>query len=126
MTCRVVLSLLALAAGLSAGCAGSSNDRRLPTSPSQELSADSGNASRPPQDPRPEPPPVTGTCVAERAQGAIGQPASPTLLERARVEATASVARYIRPNEAVTMEFLSGRLNLYLDERDVVHSVTCG
>jgi hypothetical protein len=127
MTCRAVLSLCALVAGLSSiGCTGSSNDRRLPTSPSQEQSADSGNASRPPQEPRPEPPPATGTCVAERAQGAVGQPASRTLLERARVEATATVARFIRPNEAITMEFSPGRLNLYLDERDIVRSVVCG
>jgi hypothetical protein len=64
--------------------------------------------------------------VADLAQWAVGRPASATLLERARVDATASIARFIRPNEAITMEYSPARLNLYLDERDIVRSVICG
>ena len=82
--------------------------------------------ARPPQPPGPEPPPATGTCVVEQAQWAIGRPASSSLLERARVDATASIARFIRPNEAITMEYSPARLNLYLDEQDVVRGVVCG
>ena len=48
------------------------------------------------------------------------------LLDRARDAAQASVARFIRPNEAITMEFAPWRLNLGLDAQDVVTSVTCG
>jgi hypothetical protein len=59
-------------------------------------------------------------------RGAIGQRATPALLERARVAATASTARFIRPNEAITMEYNGSRLNLYLNERDVVRGVICG
>jgi hypothetical protein len=115
-------------AGLSAiGCAGSSGRSPGPTAPSVEQNANSSDgATRPPQPPRPEPPPATSTCVAERAQWAVGQAGSAPLLERARVDATASIARFIRPNEAITMEYHVGRLNLYLDERGVVHGVVCG
>ena len=128
MSCRRVLSMGLLVAGLSSiGCAGAADVRPSPTSPSTEQQADSnGNVARPPQPPGPEPPPATGTCVVEQAQWAIGRPASSSLLERARVDATASIARFIRPNEAITMEYSPARLNLYLDEQDVVRGVVCG
>jgi hypothetical protein len=45
---------------------------------------------------------------------------------RSRTAAGASVARYLRPNEPITMEFLATRLNLTLDKNDVVVSVRCG
>jgi hypothetical protein len=48
------------------------------------------------------------------------------LLERARHAAQASVARFIRPSERITTEFSPSRLNLVLDEQDVVASVSCG
>jgi Peptidase inhibitor I78 family len=85
-----------------------------------------------PSDPRgpvppPQPtPPSSGTCDAAQAQWAVGEPASNDLLERARVAAKASIARFIRPNEPITMEFSPARLNLGLDKHDVVASVTCG
>jgi hypothetical protein len=48
------------------------------------------------------------------------------VLERARVSAGAESARFLRPNQPVTMEFLRSRLNLGLDARDIVRSVVCG
>jgi Peptidase inhibitor I78 family len=71
-------------------------------------------------------PPSSGTCDAAKAQFAVAQPASNDLLERARVAANASIARFIRPNEPITLEFSPARLNLGLDKHDVVASVTCG
>lgn len=128
MPCRRVLSISLAVVGLSAlGCA---ERRDAPSSPNAPSFDQGGNASdgatRPPQPPGPQPPPSTGTCVAEQAQWAVGRVGSASLLERARVDATASIARFIRPNEAVTMEFSPGRLNLYLDGRGVVHAVVCG
>ena len=126
MNCRRVLSLSVVVVGLSSiGCAGGSDVRPAPTAPSVDQNADSSE-SRPSQPPRPDLPPATGTCVAEQAQWAIGRAASRELLERARVDATASIARFIRPNEAITLEYSAARLNLYLDRRDVVHGVLCG
>ena len=117
-------------ASLSAiGCAGPSDGSPSPTAPSAEQRAGAGaddNAASPPQSPRPDPPPPAGTCVAEQARWAIGRVGSAALLERARVDATASIARFIHPNEAITMEYYAARLNLYLDGRGVVHAVVCG
>jgi hypothetical protein len=128
MTCRSVLSLGVVVLGLSAiGCAGGAAERLAPTAPSLDQNAgSSAGDTRPPQPPGPNPPPATGTCVAEQAQWTVGKPASATLLERARVDATASIARFIRPNEAITLEYSGARLNLYLNEREVVHGVVCG
>lgn len=61
-----------------------------------------------------------------KAQFAMGQAASDTLLERARVAAGAGIARYLRPGQPVTLEFNAVRLNLGLDERDRVNSISCG
>ena len=74
----------------------------------------------------PTPPPAAGTCNANQAQFAVGERASDNLLERSKTAAGASVARYLRPNQPVTLEYLATRLNLKLDEKDVVASVTCG
>jgi hypothetical protein len=128
MSLRSTLSIGVLFAALVvSGCSGAGESRTSPTSPSgQQNAGSSGGATRPPQPPRPDPPPLTGTCVASQAQGAVGERASAALLERARLAATASLARFIRPNEAITMEYSPARLNLYLDERDIVRSVVCG
>ena len=128
MSCRSVLFVGVLVIGLSStGCSGGSGLRRSPTSPSIDGNASSSEGTSPPtQPPAPGPPPAAGTCVADQAQWAIGRAASATLLERARVDSTASIARFIRPNEAITMEFSPARLNLYLDEHDVVRGVVCG
>ena len=128
MSCRSVLLVSALLVGLSTiGCTSGSNVRSSPSAPSTDGNASSSEGeARPPQPPSPGPPPGTGTCVADQAQWAVGRTASAALLERARVDATASIARFIRPNDAVTMEFSPARVNLYLDERDVVRGVVCG
>ena len=128
MRCRSVLSMGVMAACLWAvACGGGTDGRPAPTAPSPDQQADAdGNVARPPQPPGPQPPPATGTCVAERAEWAVGKAASAALLERARLDATASIARFIRPNEAITLEYSPARLNLYLDEHDIVRGVICG
>lgn len=60
------------------------------------------------------------------AQWAIGEAKSDALLERARVAAGAGSARFLRPNEPVTLEYVGSRLNLGLDLRDLVRTVVCG
>ena len=74
----------------------------------------------------PTPPVATDSCDAAKAAFAVGQPASDDLLERARAEAGARVARLLRPNQVITLEYSGWRLNLNLDVKDVVRSGTCG
>jgi hypothetical protein len=129
MASRSVLSmcLLAVVGLASLGCTSGTTGNRSPNAPSPEQNAGSSDgATRPPQQPRPDPPPLRGTCVADLARWAVGQRASATLLERARIASTASVARFIRPNEAITMEYSPARLNLYVNAREIVEGVVCG
>jgi hypothetical protein len=73
--------------------------------------------------PAPEPP---AQCRAEDARFAIGQPATPQLEAAARARSGAQSVRTLKPNQAVTLEFNGGRLNLVLDTRDRVTAVRCG
>jgi len=124
---------------LASACSGTSNRITAPT-PLAEGGTQPLRESPPPTAPqplpppvdrpappdRPSPPPASGTCDAERARFAIGEPAGDALLERARVAAGASTARVLRPNEPITTELNPSRLNLGLGDRDVVQAVHCG
>jgi uncharacterized protein YceK len=66
------------------------------------------------------------SCDASKAQWAIGQRATDELLEEARAAAGARTARFLRPNQPITMEYFGWRLNLGLNEQDVVRSANCG
>jgi hypothetical protein len=123
--------LIAAATGLLASACGSSNGLTSPTS--VESGAPVGSVTPPatgdrgPAPVAPPLPPDTGTCISAAAMWAIGQTASEALLERARVAAQASVARFIRAGQPITTEYLRSRLNLLLGERDdVVRSAGCG
>ena len=57
---------------------------------------------------------ASGRCEAKAAEFAIGKQASPQLLEQARARAGAQNARILKPNDMVTLEYRSDRLNLSL------------
>ncbi|MGE8068214.1 I78 family peptidase inhibitor [Pseudomonas sp. NPDC089569] len=65
-------------------------------------------------------------CEAKAAEFTIGKQASPELLEQARTRAGAQNARFIQPNDMVTLEYRSDRLNLNTDANRVVTRVNCG
>ena len=69
---------------------------------------------------------ASGRCEAKAAEFAIGKQASPQLLEQARARAGAQNARILKPNDMVTLEYRSDRLNLSTDANLVVNRVTCG
>ena len=115
-----VLTSMLLAACLTSACSSGNV-----TSPSEPIGSVTPPSDRPPTPP-PDPPPPSGTCDASKAQWAIGERATAEVLERARTAAQAATARFIRPNQAITMEFSPARLNLGLDRRDVVIGVNCG
>lgn len=92
------------AALLLAGCAGTNT-----------LNASSGSASGGDVQP----------CDAEKAESAVGQRANSGLVEQYRRLANAKTARPLRPHDVMTMEYDPTRLNLRLDDNDVVISVNC-
>jgi hypothetical protein len=126
MRFRAILlaSLFVAGSSLIIGCQGSDQNATSPTP------ADSSSGSADPADgspvPPPSAPPTSGTCDATKARLAIGKRASDELLERARLAAQARVARFLRPNQPITMEFLASRLNLNLNERGIVYTAYCG
>ena len=65
-------------------------------------------------------------CEAKAAEFAIGQKASPQLLEQARSRAGAQSARILKPDDMVTLEYRSDRLNLNTDDNLVINRVNCG
>ncbi|AOE61306.1 I78 family peptidase inhibitor [Pseudomonas corrugata] len=97
------LSIL-LAAGFLHGC--SSNTESSP----EPVAADTGYER----------------CEAKGAEFAIGKKASPQLLEQARSRSGAQIARILKPNDMVTLEYRSDRLNLNTDANLVVNRVNCG
>ncbi len=65
------------------------------------------------------------TCNADSVENIVGQKFSPGLLDTARQRAQAKLARALRPTDVITMEYNPQRLNLRLDEQDIVISVNC-
>jgi uncharacterized lipoprotein YajG len=83
----------------------------------------------------PAPPPATGTapaappagvCNAQGAQFAVGKTAGASVVEEARQRSGSYMARVLRPNQVVTMEFNAQRLNLDVNASGVVTRVRCG
>ncbi|WP_426206326.1 I78 family peptidase inhibitor [Pseudomonas sp. TWP3-1] len=65
-------------------------------------------------------------CEAQAAQFAVGKKASPELLEQARTKAGAQNARFLKPDDMVTLEYRSDRLNLNTDNALMVTRINCG
>lgn len=70
--------------------------------------------------------PPTGTCNAAAAQRLVGQPADNDLGFEAQRLTGARSLRWIRPGDAVTMDYRPDRLNIELDERHLVARFRCG
>lgn len=72
------------------------------------------------------PGPRGGVCDAAPAQRAIGQQSTASVMEKARVASGAAMARVLRPNQPVTLEFNHERLNLVIDAAGRITAVRCG
>ncbi|RDZ26651.1 I78 family peptidase inhibitor [Lysobacter silvisoli] len=72
-------------------------------------------------------PPEQMTCNAEAAKSAaLGKQATAEVVEKARSDAGASAARVLKPGQMVTMEFMEGRLNVDVDDKNVIVDLRCG
>ena len=76
--------------------------------------------------PVPDAPPVAGRCDADAAQHHVGHAATADMIEAARKDAGADRVRTLKPGQVVTMEYLAGRLNLYLDATGKIERIGCG
>ena len=65
-------------------------------------------------------------CDAAAAQGAIGKTATADTVERVRVDSHSRVVRMLHPGQMVTMEFSAERVDIRVDNNNVILAVTCG
>ena len=66
------------------------------------------------------------TCDAAAAQAFVGKVATAEVVEQARAAAGARTARTLAPGQMVTMDYRAGRLNLDVDDGNVITGVRCG
>lgn len=72
-------------------------------------------------------PPQSMGCNAEAAKpNALGKVASEAVVDRARRDAGAQMARVLKPGQMVTMEYREGRLNIDVDGANVIINLRCG
>lgn len=67
-----------------------------------------------------------GQCNASALQKLIGERASPALLDQARRQSGAAVARILRPGDIVTLEYNAQRLTLTTNDASEIQRVNCG
>ena len=68
----------------------------------------------------------TGTCNANWAQPLVGRSASTEVgVEAVRLSGARGI-RWIRPGDAVTMDYRPDRLNIELDANNRVAAIRCG
>lgn len=66
------------------------------------------------------------TCDATALQSQIGQKATQSVMEDLRTRSGSTTARILRPGQLVTMEYNATRLNLIVDDKDVMTAIRCG
>jgi len=74
-------------------------------------------------------PPVVGAgavCKADGLADLVGRPATAELGAQALERAGARTLRWIQPGTAVTMDFRQDRLDIHLDDHNLVKQLTCG
>ena len=77
-------------------------------------------------DPTPTPAPSAGCDAAAAKPAAIGKAATAAIVEQARIDAGARMARVLKPGQMVTMEYAEGRLNIDVDADNVITNLRCG
>lgn len=70
--------------------------------------------------------PGSGQCNADAVQWAVGQPNNQANFDRVWKESGAGLVRPIAPNQAVTMDYRADRVNLHLDEKNLITRISCG
>ena len=78
----------------------------------------------PPAEAPPSLPKAAG-CDAAAVQRYVGRIADAAIVEAARREAGAAIARTLSPGQMVTMEYRGDRLNLHIDDQRRITRVAC-
>ncbi|MCZ0927716.1 hypothetical protein L0636_10350 [Halomonas janggokensis] len=65
-------------------------------------------------------------CRLEDIQFALGAPIDGTSSDALAQQSGAQQVRVLRPEEAATLDHRPGRLNIHLDDNDVIEKLSCG
>jgi hypothetical protein len=79
-----------------------------------------------PMTPLPPPPVPMQQCMVDPARWALGKAATDDVVERVRIDTHSGVARVIHPNDVITMEYSSGRVNVKVNDRNAIIGLSCG
>ena len=71
-------------------------------------------------------PAAIASCFADAAQSAVGKIATADVVEQARKDAGADMARVLKPGQVVTTEYREGRLNVAVDADYLITSARYG
>ncbi len=83
-------------------------------------------AQSPPANSPPQHAPASGEkCDASNIEQFVGQPRSSGLEQQMLQVSHASTVRWVPPGTAVTMEYRSDRLSVYLDASNRVERISC-
>lgn len=72
------------------------------------------------------PPGAAGACNAEPAAWAIGRAVEPRLVDRVVHDTGSRGVRVIHPGDPVTMDYRRDRVNIKVNERGAIYSISCG
>ncbi|MCY1528926.1 Peptidase inhibitor I78 family protein [compost metagenome] len=67
-----------------------------------------------------------GACNAEVVQSLLGQIATADVVKQAHQLSGAQTARVLAPGDVMTMDYNARRLNINIDESEVIEQITCG
>ncbi|KPX96530.1 putative Lipoprotein [Pseudomonas amygdali pv. mori] len=104
-----------VAASLLAGCSSTSSNKGAEASVKADAPASASNANA-----------IPGRCDAGLGQFAIGKPASIDLLSQVRARTGSQDARILGPDDMVTLEYRSERVNVNTDASGKVTRINCG
>ena len=74
----------------------------------------------------PAPSPLGGECRESGLKDLLGKTANSAVVAAAKRRAGAGVVRVIAPNMRVTMDYRTGRLNVWTDMENRVERFSCG
>ncbi|SFP89688.1 I78 family peptidase inhibitor [Pseudomonas borbori] len=66
------------------------------------------------------------TCRAEAVPGLLGKLATAERVEMAREQTGAKSVRVLAPGDAATMDYNPQRLNIEIDEAELIQRISCG
>lgn len=107
-----------------AACAGPRAADEMPSAAVEPAAAQNPGNVAPGE---PSPMPSRPTCNAAPAKASlVGKTADAATVEQAKTSAGGHTVRVLKPGQMITKEYLDGRVNVHVDENNVIVDIGCG